>query len=176
MRHPFGVVIVTAAALALSAEAVTPVLGVRASACYAPAQYWHQTGSQFSDGVTPSEQVNADESDGGPCGAGYDNGNVYNRYTYYTDVQGANENDVWGQARAWVCGNLRFNQTYDESQNMAHTSPWWNYGPWNGNQCYVQFDWTVRVTSWSGQRWNAYQNETNGTNACADPSPNCPTG
>ena len=161
--------------LALAAMFAAPVLTVSADsvACWWPSWQASAQGDTFSDGATPTATVNVNECSGGLPGGPYD-GRWYDQYNYQVTVSGKNESDVWAQARAWQCGNLVYNETRDWSFDGSLTTSWYNMGRNDGSECGMQYDLTVRITSWAGERWSTYENETNGS--CPSVNDRCPTG
>jgi hypothetical protein len=163
-----------AAGLALSLASAGTVVTVHAGtvACYYPAATWEQSGDTFDDGDTPSTTVNLNECTGGPPGGPYDN-HVYDQYQYNAAVS-QSEYDVQGFARRWVCGQEQTPASGDSTNAWSYTSPWADYGVYNGSQCGIQFDWTVKFTSNDGGSWQSYTNEDSQWSCNGDFTSRCP--
>lgn len=169
---------VFAGMLAFASMSTTTVLVAHADtvACYYPAEVWEVDGNSFQDGYTPVAEASVNECVGGPQGGPYD-GNTWDQYWYHAGVSNGNEQDVWQEDRAWVCGNLAMDTTTDSQTDNYYTSPWWNYQGNNNNQCDIQFDQMVRITAWSGERFSEYTSDQSGWGTCNwDSTSRCPTG
>lgn len=169
---------VLAGTLAFASMSVGTVLIAHADSvnCAYPAEVWEVDGPTFSDGYQPVAEVSVNECDGGPDGGPYD-GNTYDQYWYHAGVQNANENDVYQEDRAWVCGNLALETTSEGETDNYFQSDWYNYQGSNNNQCDIQFDQEVRITSWSGQGFTQYTSDQSGWGSCNwDSNTRCPSG
>jgi hypothetical protein len=168
---------VAAIPLAIAVTFVTtPIVSVKAGVtCWWPALTSSAQGDTFSDGATPSANVDVNECGGGQPG-GPSDGRYYDNYKYNVSVSGKNESSVKVVARAWACGTPVYNQTRDWSYDGSLTTSWYDMGRNDGSECGDQYDLTVNITAWSGERWHDYQNESKQSCDEANSGARCPVG